>query len=161
GRNRASDCSCLLPHRHAPPLLRAARDGREVQVTHLKVKVGIAGVGNSASTFIQGLRHYGSRKTIEGLWHPRVGGLSVGDMEVVAAVDIDSRDVRLGLSDAILDKANVGRKYLDVPRMGVEVQAGLSRADLPPQLSSDKLSLSTTERVSKELATSGVTILLN
>ena len=130
-------------------------------MTHLKVRVGIAGVGNSASTFIQGLRHYGSRKTIEGLWHPRVGGLTVGDIEVVAAFDIDSRKVGLDLSEAIFAKPNVGKKYLEVPKMGVEVQPGLSKGDLPPHLSSEKLSLSTTEHVSKELATSGVTILLN
>src|SRR3989475_2942903 len=161
GRHRASDCPCLLPHRYASPLLRAARDGREVQVTRLKVKVGIVGIGNSASTFIQGLRHYGSRKTIEGLWHPRVGGLSVGDIEVVAAFDIDSRKVELDLSEAIFAKPNVRRKYLEVPKMGVEVQPGLSRGDLPPHLSSEKLSLSTTERVSKDIATSAVPLLLN
>src|SRR5438552_5866576 len=161
GRHRASDCARLLPHRHAPPLLRGARDGREVQVTRLKVRVGIAGVGNSASTFIQGLRHYGSRKTIEGLWHPRVGGLSVGDIEVVAAFEIDSRKVGLDLSEAIFAKPNVGKKYMEVPRMGVEVQPGLSRGDLPPHLSSEKVSLSTTERVSKELVRSGATTLLN
>ena len=127
----------------------------------MKVKVGIAGVGNSTSTLIQGIRHYSGGKTTGGLWHPRVGGLTVKDIEVVAAFDVDSRKVGLDLSEGIFAKPNVGRKYLDVPRLGVEVQPGISKGDVPPHLLNQKLSLSTTERLSKTLATSGATILVN
>ncbi len=127
----------------------------------MKVRVGIAGVGNSTSTLLQGLRHYGGRRTTEGLWHPRVGGLTVKDIEVVAAFDIDSRKVGLDLSEAIFAEPNVGRKYLDVAKTGVEVQPGLSRGDVPPHLSSEKLSLSTTDRLAEQLKKSGATVLVN
>ncbi len=127
----------------------------------MTVKVGIAGVGNSTSTLIQGIRHYSQGKTTAGLWHPRVGGLTVKDIEVVAAFDLDSRKVGIDLSEAIFTKPNVGRKYLDVPKLGIEVQPGISKGDVPPHLANQKLALSTTDRLSKTLARSGATLLVN
>jgi len=127
----------------------------------MKVRLGIAGVGNSTSTLVQGIRHYSGGKSAAGLWHPSVGGLAVKDIEVVAAFDVDSRKVGLDLSEAIFAKPNVARRYLDVPELGVEVRPGISKGDVPPHLSKERLSLSTTEHLSKTLATSGATILVN
>lgn len=56
-----------------------------------KIKIAISGVGNVASTMVKGLEFY--KNSIEGLWHPKVGGLTLDDIELVAAFDIDSAKV--------------------------------------------------------------------
>ncbi|MDE1854611.1 MAG: inositol-3-phosphate synthase, partial [Thaumarchaeota archaeon] len=89
----------------------------------MPIKVALAGTGNCASVFVQGLKFYSGDER-KGLWHPNVAGLKPKDIQVVAAFDIDSRKVGLELSKAIFTPPNVARRYLPVPKGKVTVQPG-------------------------------------
>jgi myo-inositol-1-phosphate synthase len=129
-------------------------------VIGVPVKVAIAGVGNCASAFLQGLRFY-SGGSSKGLWHPTVGGLKASDVQVVAAFDIDSRKEGLELSKAAFAPPNVTMKYVALPKSRVTVRAGISKGLLPPHLRGAKVSKATREEVSRELESSGAQLLLN
>jgi myo-inositol-1-phosphate synthase len=126
----------------------------------LAVKIAIAGVGNCASVFVQGLRFYSAGER-RGLWHPNVAGLRPKDIQVVSAFDVDSRKVGLELSKAIFSPPNVARRYLRVPKGKVTVEAGISKGDSAPHLRSVKLEKSGTDEVAKKLEASGADLLLN
>jgi myo-inositol-1-phosphate synthase len=126
----------------------------------LAVKIAIAGVGNCASVFVQGLRFY-SRDERRGLWHPKVAGLKPKDLQVAAAFDVDSRKVGLELSKAIFSPPNVARRYLSVPKGRVTVEAGISKGDAAPHLRSVRLERSGSDDVAKKLEASGADLLLN
>ena len=92
-----------------------------------KIKVAIAGIGNCASALVQGLEYYRSRNASElaGLMHPKIGDWRVGDIEVVAAFDIDHRKVGWPLEEAIFAKPNCTTVFQSgVPVSGVTVQMG-------------------------------------
>ncbi len=92
-----------------------------------KVKVALIGVGNCASSFIQGIQYYGKLDKPEdsvGLRNPVLAGLSPKDIEVVAAFDVDDRKVGKDLSQAIFAQPNNTPKVSDVPSMGVKVTKG-------------------------------------
>jgi myo-inositol-1-phosphate synthase len=129
-------------------------------VTDLVVKIAIAGVGNCASVFVQGLRFYsgGERR---GLWHPNVAGLKPKDLQVVSAFDVDSRKTGLELSKAILSPPNVARQYVKLPRGKITVKPGISKGDAAPHLRSVKLDRAGADEVVKELEDSGADLLLN
>ena len=126
----------------------------------MTVKVALAGVGNCASVFIQGLKFYSGRD-LPGLWHPRVGGLKPKDIKLVAAFDIDSRKVGMDLSKAVYTFPNVAQKYLNLSRAGLEVEAGISEGDPAPHLKNARLSRVGRGRVTKKLKASGAEILVN
>ena len=126
----------------------------------MAVKIAIAGVGNCASVFVQGLRFY-SRDERRGLWHPKVAGLKPKDLQVAAAFDVDSRKVGLELSKAIFSPPNVARRYLSVPKGRVTVEAGISKGDAAPHLRSVRLERSGSDDVAKKLEASGADLLLN
>ena len=126
----------------------------------MAVKVAIAGVGNCASTFIQGLEFY-SKGDSKGLWHPIVAGLRPKDIEIVAAFDVDPRKVGVELSRAASTLPNVARQTVKLPKSKVKVGPGLSMGDLPPHLRGVKPSKSTVGTVSKVLGESGADVLLN
>ena len=107
-------------------------------MTWLRVKVAIAGIGNCASVFLQGLKFYRTGQST-GLWHPNVAGLKPSDIEVVAAFEVDSRKVGLELSTAIFAPPNVARRYLSLPETKVTVEPGITRADAAPHLRGAKL----------------------
>ncbi len=73
-----------------------------------KIRVAIAGVGNCASSLVQGLEYYKGRneKTSAGLMHPRIGDWGPSDIEIVAAFDIDRRKVGKRIEEAIFAKPN-------------------------------------------------------
>jgi myo-inositol-1-phosphate synthase len=74
-----------------------------------KIKIAIAGVGNCASSLVQGVHHYAHAAGPEaevGLAHPRIGPYGAGDLEVVAAFDVDRRKVGRPLNDAIFAAPN-------------------------------------------------------
>ena len=77
------------------------------------VKVAIAGVGNCASSLVQGITHYRDRdaETLPGLMHPDIGGWGPGDLKVVAAFDIDQRKVGRPLEEAIADSGSFDRRF--------------------------------------------------
>ncbi len=92
-----------------------------------KVRVAIAGVGNCASSLIQGVHYYRDAKSgdsIPGLMHVDLGGYHVRDVEFVAAFDVDDEKVGKDLSQAILAGQNNTYRFADVPFQGVTVQRG-------------------------------------
>lgn len=100
-----------------------------------KIRVALIGIGNSASTTLQGIFYY-SNVNKEGLWHPIVGGHRIRDIEVVAALDIDERKVGKDLSEAMFSQPNSVERKVDVPRMGLIVEGGLLEDVLNPYLAS-------------------------
>jgi len=91
------------------------------------IRVAIVGVGNCASSFVQGLSFYKDAKlgeSIPGLMNVEVGPYHIRDIEVVAAFDIDARKVGQDLSDAIAAEPNNTYKFARVPETGVIVQRG-------------------------------------
>lgn len=92
-----------------------------------KIKVAIIGVGNCASSLIQGLSYYSYKKSkeITGLMHYEIGGYTPGDIEVVAAFDIDKRKVGKNINDAIFAKPNCTKVFFkDIPESQVTVKMG-------------------------------------
>jgi myo-inositol-1-phosphate synthase len=92
-----------------------------------KVKVALIGVGNCASSFIQGIQYYWKLEKAEdciGLRNPVLAGLSPKDIQVVAAFDVDERKVGKDLSEAIFANPNNAPKVCDVPSTGVKVNKG-------------------------------------
>jgi len=90
-----------------------------------KVKVALIGVGNCASSFIQGIQYYSNPEAPQlGLRNPTLAGLTPKDIEVVAAFDVDAHKVGLDLSEAIFAKPNNAPKVCDVPKLGVKVSKG-------------------------------------
>jgi myo-inositol-1-phosphate synthase len=91
------------------------------------VRVAIVGVGNCASSLVQGVQYYadadpGSR--VPGLMHVQFGPYHVSDVEFVAAFDVDAKKVGQDLSEAILASENNTIKLCDVPPTGITVQRG-------------------------------------
>ncbi len=92
-----------------------------------KIRVAIAGVGNCASSLIQGVTYYKDAKASEnvpGLMHVVLGGYHVSDLEFVAAFDVDASKVGSDLGKAIEGGQNNTIKFADVPPLGVTVQRG-------------------------------------
>jgi myo-inositol-1-phosphate synthase len=89
-----------------------------------QVKVALIGVGNCASSLIQGIQYYTKQQDYVGLRNPTLAGLSPKDIQVVAAFDVDERKVNLDLSQAIFAKPNNAPKICDVPSTGVKVSKG-------------------------------------
>ena len=91
------------------------------------IRVAIAGVGNCASSLVQGVEYYKDadpEETVPGLMHVKFGDYHVGDIEFVAAFDVDAKKVGTDLSDAINASENCTIKICDVPSSGVTVQRG-------------------------------------
>jgi myo-inositol-1-phosphate synthase len=99
-----------------------------------KVRVAIIGVGNCASSFVQGVHYYkdaDARESVPGLMHVDLGGYPVRDIEVSAAFDNDADKVGKDLSEAIFAGQNNTLKLGDdVPRLGVEVHRGMTHDGL-------------------------------
>ena len=98
-----------------------------------KVRVAIIGVGNCASSLVQGVHFYKGAPDdafIPGLMHPRLGEYHVGDIEFSAAFDIDANKVGRDLSEAIWAAPNNTIKFADVPPLGVPVSRGMTHDGL-------------------------------
>ncbi len=94
-----------------------------------KVRVAIVGVGNCASSFVQGVHYYrdaSAKDFVPGLMHVNLGGYHVRDIEFVAAFDIDKNKVGKDLSEAIFTVPNNTVKFSDVPKLGVKVERGMT-----------------------------------
>src|SRR4030095_717337 len=97
------------------------------------VRVAIVGVGNCASSLVQGVEYYKDADpagTVPGLMHVRFGEYHVKDVEFVAAFDVDAKKVGFDLSEAIHNSENNTIKIADVPPTDVTVQRGPTRAGL-------------------------------
>jgi myo-inositol-1-phosphate synthase len=92
-----------------------------------RIRVGIVGVGNCASSFVQGLSYYKDAKSNEpvpGLMNADLGGYHVGDVEVSSAFDVNANKVGRDLADAIYSKPNNTHRFASVPKSGVVVRRG-------------------------------------
>lgn len=97
--------------------------------TKKKVRVAIIGVGNCASSLIQGVQYYRKAKAIDhvpGLMHVDLGGYHIRDIEFSAAFDVVKSKVGLDLSEAIFAHPNNTIKFSDVPDLGVPVHRGMT-----------------------------------
>ena len=91
------------------------------------IKVAIIGIGNCASSLVQGIHYYRSKVPDDaiGLMHWEIGGYMPGDIEVVAAFDVDKRKIGLDVNEAIFSKPNCTIVFCeDIPQSGVKVQMG-------------------------------------
>jgi myo-inositol-1-phosphate synthase len=103
-----------------------------------KLRVAIIGVGNCASSFVQGVEFYKKARDdefIPGLMHVNLGGYHISDIEFTAAIDIDKNKVGKDLSEAIFTKPNNTYKFCDVPKTGIKVQRGMTHDGLGKYLS--------------------------
>ena len=103
-----------------------------------KVRVAVIGVGNCASSFIQGLHYYRNAKEtgrVPGLMHVNLGGYHIRDVEIVAAIDIDKNKVGKDVADAIFTWPNNTFAFTKVPRSRVVVQRGMTHDGLGKYLS--------------------------
>ncbi|MBM2827047.1 MAG: Myo-inositol-1-phosphate synthase [Dehalococcoidia bacterium] len=94
-----------------------------------KINVAIIGVGNCASSLVQGIHFYrdaAEDEFIPGLMHARLGNYHVGDIQVVAAFDVDKNKVGKDVAEAIYAPPNNTFKFADVPRTGVIVNRGMT-----------------------------------
>jgi myo-inositol-1-phosphate synthase len=134
-----------------------------------KIKVGIAGVGNCASALVQGVEYYRDRPgpTVEGVMHHSIGGYRCGDIEFVAAFDVDQRKVGRPLEEAIFAKPNCTRIFQSaLPVSNVIVQAGpvldgiaAHMADYPDDAAFRPVDLEPTD-IAAALRASGAEVLL-
>jgi len=103
-----------------------------------KVRVAIIGVGNCASSLVQGVEYYRNARDDEkvpGLMHVNLGGYHVSDVEFSAAFDINVTKVGKDLSEAIFAEPNCTWKFCDVPATGVRVERGMTHDGLGKYLS--------------------------
>ena len=103
-----------------------------------KIRVALIGVGNCASSLVQGVLKYRDAavdELIPGLMHPVMGKYHIGDIEFVAAFDIDTNKVGKDLSEAIFASPNNTYKFQDVPNLGIQVNRGMTHDGLGKYLS--------------------------
>lgn len=103
-----------------------------------KIKVAIIGVGNCASSLVQGVEYYKKAKEgeqVPGIMHVNLGGYHINDIEFVAAIDIDKNKVGKDLAEAIYTKPNNTYKFCDVPKTGITVVRGMTHDGLGYYLS--------------------------
>ena len=103
-----------------------------------RVRVAIVGVGNCASSLVQGVEYYrdaDDEQFVPGLMHVNLGGYHIRDIEFVAAIDIDKEKVGKDLSEAIFSGQNNTIKFSDVPKLGIKVARGMTHDGLGKYLS--------------------------
>jgi len=103
-----------------------------------KIRVAIVGVGNCASSLVQGRSYYEEAKDgdfVPGLMHVNLGGYHIRDIEFVAAFDIDKNKVGKDLSEAIYARPNNTYVFQQVPHLGVPVERGMTHDGLGKYLS--------------------------
>ena len=125
------------------------------------IKIAILGVGNCASSLVQGLEYYKNNDNEKGLISDVIGGYRVSDIEIVAAFDINKEKVGIDLSEAIYKEPNNASKFSDVPKLNVDVKPGKT-LDGIGKFVEDKIPLvEDSENVVEELNNSKAEILVN
>ena len=103
-----------------------------------KVRVAIVGVGNCASSLVQGVQYYREAKPedfVPGLMHVNLGGYHISDIEFSAAFDIDQNKVGKDISEAVFAAPNNTYRFSEVPRLGATVYRGMTHDGLGKYLS--------------------------
>jgi myo-inositol-1-phosphate synthase len=111
---------------------------KSLKRTNKTVRVAVIGVGNCASSFVQGVEYYRHAKpedAIPGLMHPQLGAYHISDIEFSAAFDIDVNKVGKDLSAAISAPPNNTYKFCQVPSKGVRVERGMTHDGIGKYLS--------------------------
>ena len=104
-----------------------------------KINVAIIGVGNCASSLVQGVHFYrgvDSNASVPGLMHANLGSYHISDIEFVAAFDVDTNKAGKDLSEAIFAPPNNTHKFAEVPKLGVAVSRGMTHDGIGKYLSS-------------------------
>jgi myo-inositol-1-phosphate synthase len=118
---------------------KASSNGHtDAKETRKPIRVAVVGVGNCASSLIQGRYYYedaADDEFVPGLMHVNLGGYHVRDIEFVAAFDIDKNKVGKDLSEAIYAKPNNTYVFQQVPRLDVKVDRGMTHDGLGKYLS--------------------------
>ncbi|MFQ6019134.1 MAG: inositol-3-phosphate synthase [Dehalococcoidia bacterium] len=103
-----------------------------------KINVAIIGVGNCASSLVQGVHFYRNadeKESVPGLMHVNLGGYHISDIGFTAAFDVDANKADKDLSEAIFSPPNNTYKFADVPHLGVTVSRGMTHDGLGKYLS--------------------------
>ena len=89
------------------------------------IKVAMIGVGNCASSLVQGVTYYRQNNSSQGLIHDKIGGYGAGDVDFVLGIDVDARKVGKDISEAIFAAPNNTKVFQqDVPATGAKVIMG-------------------------------------
>lgn len=138
-----------------------------------RIKIAIVGVGNCCSSLLQGIEYYKDKSSEDaiGLMHWEIGGYKPGDIEVVAAYDIDTRKVGKDVHTAIFERPNCTAVFCEsMPKSGVAVEMGkildgvsdhMKEYDKDYAFVADNQKEATQEDIVKSLKKSGAEILLN
>ena len=138
-----------------------------------KIKVGIVGIGNCASSLVQGIYYYRDKSAEDaiGLMHWKIGDYEPGDIEVVAAFDIDKRKVGHDVNKAIFTEPNCTTIFCDdLPEANVQVKMGKKLDGFSAHMKDYRAGVTfeladipepTEEEVVKDLLEAGVDVLLN
>lgn len=130
-----------------------------------KVRVAIIGIGNCASSLVQGLQYYKDAPAdaeIPGLMHATVGGYHVSDIEISAAIDVVEGKVGKDLSEAIWAAPNNTIKFADVPFLNVRVARGMTHDGIGKYVSTIvKKAPGPTDNIVKVLKDSGTDVVIN
>ena len=103
-----------------------------------RIRAAIIGVGNCASSLVQGVHYYRTAKPgdrIPGIMHVDLGGYHIRDVDFVAAFDVDRNKVGKDLAEAIYAPPNNTYRFADVPRTGVKVSRGMTHDGIGKYLS--------------------------
>ena len=138
------------------------------------IRIAIAGLGNCASSLIQGIHYYTAercRQGVTGLMHPQIGEYLPCDIQVVAAFDVDARKVGLDVNRAIFSKPNCTKIFhRDIPDSGVTVRMGQVLDGISEHMGAyadertfvrSEAREATREELVRELKRSGAEILVN
>ena len=126
-----------------------------------QIRVAILGVGNCASSFVQGIEHYSNSENEDGLISDVIGGYKVSDIEIVAAYDINKSKVGKDLSEAIFSEPNNTIKFSEVPTTGIVVQPGVVKDGIGKFVKDVIETSPDSENFEESLRNSGAEILIN
>src|SRR5881398_1462882 len=130
-----------------------------------KVRVAIIGVGNCASSLVQGVEFYRTAEEgefVPGLMHVNLGGYNVRDVQFSAAFDVVEGKVGLDLSEAIFAPPNNTIRFVDVPRLNVRVDRGMTHDGLGEYVSTKvKKAPGPTAEIVKILKDTGTDVVVN
>ena len=120
------------------PIAKKRKKASTTRRGNKRIRVAIIGVGNCASSLLQGVHYYRNAKPgdrVPGIMHVDLGGYHIRDVDFVAAIDVDRNKVGKDLADAIYQAPNNTYRFADVPRTGVKVSRGMTHDGIGKYLS--------------------------
>ena len=134
------------------------------------IKVAMIGVGNCASSLVQGVAYYRQNNSSQGLIHDKIGGYGAGDVDFVLGIDVDARKVGKDIAEAIFAQPNNTKVFhQDVPMTGNKVIMGLISDGVAPHMTTvgekgfivSDAAEATRESIVKAIKDSGAEVLIN